>query len=241
MVNLTCGRNPWKSASTEDSTYRAFTRNPEFLKSILPLSDELNDILGMIFEHDPRRRITVGELKERIMACQYFTASSQLPSPPQSPLFSPVCESPRSPSSDNGSDTSEESVCSLVSDDTPSEFDSDDCSISDDESLPATPITDSEYDSTYGSISEGSFEIVTPHVQRPLAKQQYVLPSQEYYRTPVQKPMSNVAPTPYIQAWVYNGYSYEQAQPALQVYHPHPAPYAHHPYSPFQREGCYYR
>ena len=28
LVNLTCGRNPWKQASFDDSTYRAFTRSP---------------------------------------------------------------------------------------------------------------------------------------------------------------------------------------------------------------------
>ena len=85
LVNLTCGRNPWKQASFEDSTYRAFTRNPGFLKTILPLSDELNDILGRIFTRDPEQRISLPELKARIMACSSFTeqpAPSVLPTPP---------------------------------------------------------------------------------------------------------------------------------------------------------------
>lgn len=79
LVNLTCGRNPWKQASVEDSTYRAFTRNPEFLKTILPVSDELNDILGRIFTRDPARRITMPELVEAIRTCPRFTCPTPLP------------------------------------------------------------------------------------------------------------------------------------------------------------------
>ncbi|KAK2614272.1 hypothetical protein N8I77_001118 [Diaporthe amygdali] len=87
LVNLTCGRNPWKQASVEDSTYRAFTRSAGFLKTILPVSDELNDILGSIFTRDPEQRITLPALKQRILACSRFTHTEQpaLPTPPCSP------------------------------------------------------------------------------------------------------------------------------------------------------------
>jgi len=77
LVNLTCGRNPWKQASVEDSTYRAFTRSPGFLKTILPVSDELNDILGRIFTRDPEQRITLPALKQRILTCSRFTCNEQ--------------------------------------------------------------------------------------------------------------------------------------------------------------------
>ncbi|CAK7205180.1 Serine/threonine protein kinase [Sporothrix eucalyptigena] len=77
LVNLTCGRNPWKQASIEDSTYRAYARNPKFLKTILPLSDELDDILARIFAINPDQRITLPELKQRILACKRFTVSPQ--------------------------------------------------------------------------------------------------------------------------------------------------------------------
>ncbi|CAK7236197.1 Serine/threonine protein kinase [Sporothrix curviconia] len=77
LVNLTCGRNPWKQASIEDSTYRAYARNPKFLKTILPLTDELDDILARIFAINPDQRITLPELKQRILACPRFTVSPQ--------------------------------------------------------------------------------------------------------------------------------------------------------------------
>lgn len=72
-MNLTCGRNPWKSASTKDSTFRAYLADRHFLKTILPISDELNSILNMIFEIDPARRISLAELRHRIATCSAFT------------------------------------------------------------------------------------------------------------------------------------------------------------------------
>jgi hypothetical protein len=73
LVNLTCGRNPWKLASLEDPTYRAFTRDPNFLKTILPLSDELYDILVKIFEIRPDIRISILDLRAAIIRCSGFS------------------------------------------------------------------------------------------------------------------------------------------------------------------------
>ncbi|KAG6018767.1 hypothetical protein E4U41_003604 [Claviceps citrina] len=94
LVNLTCGRNPWKQASFHDSTYRAYTLSQDFLKTILPLTDELNDILARIFNPNPELRITLPELRCRIMACAQFTvpAPSQ-PQQPQKQQQRPVVES----------------------------------------------------------------------------------------------------------------------------------------------------
>ena len=81
-MNLTCGRNPWKRASVEDSTFKAYLRDPTFLRSILPLSMDLEYILQRIFECDPSRRITLAELRTLILQCPAFTCrSSAMPSP----------------------------------------------------------------------------------------------------------------------------------------------------------------
>jgi serine/threonine protein kinase len=84
LVNLTCGRNPWKKASSEDSTFRAYMRDPQFLRSILPLSSELNSILRRIFECDPQKRISIPELRKLIVECPRFTTtrSGSAPTPP---------------------------------------------------------------------------------------------------------------------------------------------------------------
>ena len=87
LVNLTCGRNPWKQASVEDSTYRAYTRHHGFLKTILPLTDELDDILARIFTPNPDQRITLPELRQRILECPRFT---QQPQPVQAQVKVPA-------------------------------------------------------------------------------------------------------------------------------------------------------
>ncbi|KAL7821174.1 Pkinase domain-containing protein [Trichoderma aethiopicum] len=84
LVNLTCGRNPWKQASFQDSTYRAYVRSQDFLKTILPLTDELNAILGRIFNPNPEHRITLPELRKMIMACSQFTVPA-VPTPHSTP------------------------------------------------------------------------------------------------------------------------------------------------------------
>lgn len=91
LVNLTCGRNPWKRASFEDSTFRAYMKDPKFLRSILPLSPELDSILKRIFEFNPANRITIPELRDLIVRCPRFTATkSAAPSPLPSPPFTPA-------------------------------------------------------------------------------------------------------------------------------------------------------
>ena len=89
-MNLTCGRNPWKRASMDDSTFRAYRNNPRFLSSILPLSPELDFILSRIFEHDPRRRINISELRDLILRCNSFTTRSTSALPP-TPPSEPQC------------------------------------------------------------------------------------------------------------------------------------------------------
>jgi serine/threonine protein kinase len=88
LVNLTCGRNPWKRAYFEDSTFRAYMRDRSFLQSILPISDELNSILSRIFEPDPSQRITLSELRDAILACGQFTS---LPPSPTNIIIDSVC------------------------------------------------------------------------------------------------------------------------------------------------------
>ncbi|KAL8838858.1 MAG: hypothetical protein Q9205_000298 [Flavoplaca limonia] len=93
LVNLTCGRNPWKRAAIDDSTFRAYLKNPRFLSSILPLSPELDSILRRIFECDPRRRISIPELRDLIVKCPRFTTrptAMPITPPPESDCASNV-------------------------------------------------------------------------------------------------------------------------------------------------------
>lgn len=78
LVNLATGRNPWKQASLKDESFRAFLSNPDFLLKILPISRELNRILKRVFCIDPKRRITIQQLKEKIRNCKYFTRTAEV-------------------------------------------------------------------------------------------------------------------------------------------------------------------
>jgi serine/threonine protein kinase len=251
LVNLTCGRNPWKQASYEDPTYRAYTKSQGFLKTILPLSDELNDILGRIFTRIPEQRITLPELRARIVSCSRLTeppAAAMLPTPPASPAHHPVyvnCEesiiddefdhdAPLSPaSSDSMSD--EGSTCS-----------------SDEGSLTSTcsSIEDLEDDDFFEDIPEAKTPppqlsqaepaIYEPDEPRIMAYQQeYLHP----YGAAVPEPMPHPpvpaqqpACTPKFQLqYVWDMLKY--AQPAPQLHHPVPF---HHQVPLFAHmQGCY--
>ena len=209
LVNLTCGRNPWKQASLQDTTYRAFARNRNFLKTILPLSDELNDILGMIFESNPEDRISVSQLKRRIQHCSRFSAAQQLSTPVSSPITS-VSDNGSLPEtcaslSDIGSDSGYDSMES----DSPS--DEEECFEVD---MPISPLRPA---------------VPFAHPQT----QQYVLPSQDIYGRAF--PEKAVVSHPYmvhntwIQSWFSNGYPFRQPQVTPQAFNStHYPPYPSH-------------
>ncbi|KAF2766481.1 serine/threonine protein kinase, partial [Teratosphaeria nubilosa] len=76
LVNLVCGRNPWKRASMDDPTFQAYVRDRNFLQTILPISRDLHFILQRIFEIDPRKRITLDELRDLIVRSGALTQNS---------------------------------------------------------------------------------------------------------------------------------------------------------------------
>jgi len=77
LVNLTCGRNPWKQASPNDDTFRAFVKDPEFLPNILPVSHACNEILKRIFTLNPQARISLPELRQAVRAVTRFTMTNE--------------------------------------------------------------------------------------------------------------------------------------------------------------------
>ncbi|GAA5905524.1 hypothetical protein JCM6882_004775 [Rhodosporidiobolus microsporus] len=75
LVNLTCGRNPWKQACPSDETFCAYLGNPDFLRSILPISEHTNRILKRIFALNPLARISLPDLRREIMSVKTFVMS----------------------------------------------------------------------------------------------------------------------------------------------------------------------
>ena len=67
-------------------------KDPKFLRTILPISLELDAILRRIFDFNPANRATIPEIRQMILSCSAFTAtksavSTPLPSPPLSPYY----------------------------------------------------------------------------------------------------------------------------------------------------------
>jgi serine/threonine protein kinase len=156
LVNLTCGRNPWKRASTEDSTFRAYLKDPEFLRTILPLSPELNVILRRIFECDPLKRITIPELRGLILECQRFTAPSRSPCVRQKSCY--VDESPQFDNYRQFQPSHVESTDSQYSDSAIS-----DTSLTDDDDSVSSLSSSSEYSADF---SDGAITFVDPEYPR---------------------------------------------------------------------------
>lgn len=73
LLNLATGRNPWKTATLDDSTFQAYLRSPmNFFPSVLPISRELNEVLVRMLRINWRERITLPELREMLEAIDNF-------------------------------------------------------------------------------------------------------------------------------------------------------------------------
>lgn len=76
LINFVCGRNPWKQATPSDESFREYLRNPDFLKTILPISEETNALLKRVFALRPEARCTVSELRRMVQTIPRFAVSN---------------------------------------------------------------------------------------------------------------------------------------------------------------------
>ncbi|AJU58771.1 serine/threonine-protein kinase VHS1 [Saccharomyces cerevisiae RM11-1a] len=91
LINLTCIRNPWlKADKTEDNTYYYFTKDPNILKQILPLSDDFYSLLSKILQVNPKNRMSLQELMKEVSSITSFTNEGPLSKVP--PLSKSVYE-----------------------------------------------------------------------------------------------------------------------------------------------------
>ncbi|GAB1318713.1 Serine/threonine protein kinase [Madurella fahalii] len=250
LVNLTCGRNPWKQASFEDSTYRAYTRSQDFLKTILPVSDELNDILGRIFTRNPDHRITLAELRARILACPRFTEhpTAQLSTPPVSPGHTAyVCEeestmdeydydAPLSPASSDGESCSSDegsltSNCSSVED-----LEEDDDFLED---LPEAKTPPPQASAGEPAIYEAEEPRVAPYRAQEYLHHPYPVAGSEPVQAMPIPVQPACAPKFQLHQYVWDMLRYAQPSPPTPSQLHHPIPF-HHQVPLFAHvQGCY--
>ncbi|KAF8865367.1 kinase-like protein [Acephala macrosclerotiorum] len=73
LVNMITKRVPWSIASIADEEYKEYRDGvPLNSDSLLPLSDEIQAILNMIFEEDPEKRPEISGLLELVDGCSRF-------------------------------------------------------------------------------------------------------------------------------------------------------------------------
>lgn len=81
LINLTCIRNPWlKAHQNDDQTFHYFVKNPKILKNILPVSNELYQLLIKVLQINPYNRINVRQLSDEVSKIRSFTTSGPLES-----------------------------------------------------------------------------------------------------------------------------------------------------------------
>ncbi|KAJ3824695.1 kinase-like domain-containing protein, partial [Lentinula raphanica] len=75
LTNMIAGRNPWRHAMTTDDCFSAFLYNRDFLRTVLPISDQANSILKRVFHLNPMNRPSIPELRREILAIDSFFMS----------------------------------------------------------------------------------------------------------------------------------------------------------------------
>lgn len=66
LINLITSRNPWRLATPTDACFDAYRKDPDFLKNVLNLTDEVNSILLGVFRFPPEHRLSIMEMRRRI-------------------------------------------------------------------------------------------------------------------------------------------------------------------------------
>ncbi|WWC87376.1 uncharacterized protein L201_002265 [Kwoniella dendrophila CBS 6074] len=77
LVNLVCGRNPWRIASPSDESFNSFLNDPNFLRRILPISSQCLFVLQQIFTINPAERISLAALRKLVMEVETFTMGEE--------------------------------------------------------------------------------------------------------------------------------------------------------------------
>ncbi|KAJ7494825.1 kinase-like domain-containing protein [Mycena galericulata] len=70
LINLVTAMNPWHGAQPSDARWNSFKADPDYLREILPISPELNELLGQCFRIDPAARPSLTQLCDEVQAME---------------------------------------------------------------------------------------------------------------------------------------------------------------------------
>jgi serine/threonine protein kinase len=81
LITMATGRNPWRSARRSDDYFAAFLEEPDFLRTMLPLSNSVIALLRRILVLDPQARISIAEIRAEVLAIDtFFMTAAELQS-----------------------------------------------------------------------------------------------------------------------------------------------------------------
>ncbi|PWN87980.1 kinase-like protein [Acaromyces ingoldii] len=72
LINLICRRNPWKQATMSDTTFREYVRRPDVLLDILPLSQQMYEVLIRVLTVHEDERCSLDELASMVDSLESF-------------------------------------------------------------------------------------------------------------------------------------------------------------------------
>ena len=80
LINLTCIRNPWlKADCANDNTFQYFLKDPSILKKILPVSEDLYQVLLKVLKLNPWQRISLNQLIMEVAMLKCFNNNKDSP------------------------------------------------------------------------------------------------------------------------------------------------------------------
>ncbi len=75
LITLSTGRLPWAKAISSDPSFKQYTLDPNFLRKALPISKGANNIISRMLDLNPKKRITLSELRSAITSLDTFFMS----------------------------------------------------------------------------------------------------------------------------------------------------------------------
>ncbi|KAA1475927.1 kinase-like protein, partial [Dentipellis sp. KUC8613] len=77
LVNIVAGRSPWRRALLRDPGFEHFVDDPDYLRTVLPISEACNELVNRACCIDPLERISMREFREEILKVDTFFMSEE--------------------------------------------------------------------------------------------------------------------------------------------------------------------
>ncbi|OCH93323.1 Pkinase-domain-containing protein [Obba rivulosa] len=77
LMNMVCGRVPWMEANVRDARFLLYTRRPNFLREMLPISKGANEIFKRMLTLDPEEAVDLYTLRGLVQNLKTFYMSEE--------------------------------------------------------------------------------------------------------------------------------------------------------------------